>query len=168
MRCINSGKIRAYLDNEMTDKKKVSIEMHLKKCEVCQRILRDEKNNLQYVRSRLKLIDPASAPQLTPNIRIEPVKMRFSIKNFFLTTVRIPAMALIILGSIVLFMSFILLARERTTITSKYFRSIETKEDTLTFTTDNYIQLIPLNTELKDFKPIQNPQIFVLKEVEER
>ncbi len=65
-------------------------------------------------------------------------------------------------------MSFILLAKERISITSIYSRSIETNENTLTFTTDNFIQLIPLNTELKDFKPIQNPQILVLKEVKEK
>jgi hypothetical protein len=168
MRCINSGKIRAYLDNELAEKEKVSIEMHLKKCEGCQRILRDEKNNLQYVRSRLKLIDPPSVPQLTPDIRIEPVKMRFSIKNLFHASVRIPAVALIILGFIVLFMSFMLFAKEKISITYIYPRSNETKEDALTFSTDNFIQLIPLNTEIKDFKPIQNPHIFVLKEVGEK
>lgn len=168
MRCIKSGKIRAYLDNEMTDKKKVSIEMHLKKCEMCQKMLKDEKNNLQYMKSRLKLIDPVVTPQLAPNIKTLPVKKRLSIKNLFLTSVRIPAIALVILGSIALFMSFIVLAREGITIPSKYLRSIEAKENTLTFTADNFIQLIPLNTNLKDFKPIQNPQIFVLKEVEER
>ncbi len=168
MRCKNSGKIRAYLDNELAQKEKVNIEMHLKKCEVCQGILSEEKNSLKYVRSRLKLIDPTSAPQSTPDIRIEPVKMRFSIKNLFLASVRIPAMALILLGFIVLFMSFMLFAKERISITSIYSRSIETNENTITFTAANFIQLIPLNKELKDFKPIQNPHIFVLKEVGEK
>lgn len=169
MKCLKREKIRAFIDNELSAREKKRVENHLSGCSKCQKELKKAEEEIQFIQRQLEFLNPKTVPEYTPLLFSKKEKrgeLRILFKRFIFSSVRVPAILLVVIISLALLMSFMLFAKNVSTIPPGYSQSPEAKKSTLNFVTDDFIQSISLDIDLRKFKPIKNPRIFVLKEVE--
>lgn len=171
MKCLKKEEIRAFLDNEFFQKEKKKIEKHLSECPKCQNIKKEIKEEINFVELKMTLLNPKTIPQERP-FDLERVKReekkQLSLKRFVLSPIKVPAGVLHLLGTVILVLFIMFISKSVKSTSMKSLQLADSGRCDLVFFYANKIQAISLNLDLSEFRPNENPRIFILREEEER
>lgn len=170
MKCLKREIIRAFIDNELLPQKRKNVEEHLSRCSSCQGILRSVQEEIECVKTGLDSLNPVAIPQAmaVDTFRTEMKKRRIStIRNFMFFPVKVPVFALVVLGVIILSLSIMLFSKN--IIPGKFDSSKRSrlKKDTLYLLYQDRVHAVPVDLDLSTFRPIKNPNIFVISKEEQ-
>jgi predicted anti-sigma-YlaC factor YlaD len=157
--------LQEYLDGELPEAQSRRVEKHLTGCKKCSQRLADSKAQNNLVRKRLSLLDPVeipAAPAISPGIWRYELPRKSEIKRLFAATIRVPAAAV---ATAVLFVAgFFLGITLRSRGEGGPVPRGETKSTPFYVSTADHVQVLSLNWDLTDYKPIEHPRIIVIKE----
>lgn len=168
MKCLKKEKIRAFIDHELTLSEAKRAKRHISECSCCQNTIQKVGEEIKLTQRKLVLLNPETVPECSPRLlgEREEKKYQFTFKKFVLSPIRVPAVVLVFIISLVVVMSYMLFAKNLREVSPKYMRSPEAKKGTLSFVMEDFVQSISLSVDSEEMKPIDNPRIFVLKEFE--
>lgn len=168
MKCLKKEILTRYADNELPEARRNAVESHLEECTVCQKTLAIVKQETAFVGNKLDILRPedVTVPVFHPTMaaaRREKKHRPHSIKDMFNSSIRIPIPAMAIMIIMVIFMGLLLFLQNRKI--EKLESPLHMKQPALYILSENKLQTINLDKkELKGFKPIKKPKIFVNKE----
>jgi len=168
MKCLKKEKIRTFIDHELTLSETKRVKRHISECSYCQNTLQKVGEEIKLTQRKIELLNPETVPEHSPCLlgEREERKCQFTFKKFILSPIRVPAVVLVFIISLVLVMSFMLFAKNLREVSPRYLQSPEAKKNTMNFIMEDFVQSISLSVESEEMKPIENPRIFVLKELE--
>ncbi len=168
MKCLKKKNIREFLDGEVTLKERGKIEGHLSLCPKCKKALKKTEEEIHFVKDQMECLAPLTIPYQIPIFAKEikdKEKIRPSLKRLVLFPVRIPAFVLILMGVLILAMAVVLFSKNLKWSQHEFLRIPKSEESTLCISFEKGAQFISLDLDLSQFKPIEDPQIIVLREV---
>jgi anti-sigma factor RsiW len=167
MTCIKRGTLQELVDGELTEKAKQPVARHLKGCQKCREVLERIKADRDFLREKMRSLDPAKVPQLdfmsNQESRQREPHISF-VLAFLQKPIRIPAGAVILAGLVFAGLVLGLFAQNRHLAKTKVSPSKKGPRTILYVSSGGSIQSFPLDLDLDDYKPIQNPNVILLKE----
>ena len=157
MKCLNDAIIRAFLDEELAEKKKRRVEAHLQKCQACRARLQETRKRILHIRSCLARLEPETVP-IPPEMVIATQKWDTLIKQWLLVSVRVPAGILVLFVILSLTLSMVLFAKIK--------KEPEASSGIIYFFSEKRMKSIRVDHNIKDLQPIKNPRVFLLRESE--
>lgn len=167
MACIKRGALQELVDGELPEKEKQSVARHLKACQKCREVVERIIADRDFLREKMKSLDPAKVPQLvfTSNQESRQREPRISfVLKLLQKSVRIPAGAIILAGLVFTGLLLGLFAQNRHLVKTEGTPSKEGPQTILYVSSGSSIQAYPLDLDLDDYQPIQNPNIILLRE----
>jgi len=152
--------IQAFLDQELSDKEKNLVEIHLSACSGCRSKLQRAASERNWIMSELALLNPDRIPpraNLTVHSK-EIGKNRF-MKKFIFAPVKVPSFSLIVLGSIIIILAGLLYFEKSKIHAFDHGQPQESNENIVTIIADNEIESIPFIISSKNFVPLKEPRI---------
>ncbi len=170
MKCLKRKKIQAFIDNELSPNERGEIEKHLFECATCKHRLNSVKEKIDFIKSGLESLNPITIPQIVAVDRMQQKgekQLKSSLRKFVFSTVRVPALVLVVVAVINLTLFGMIFSKLVTS--GKFDASVKTglKEDTLYLHVQDNIHVIPVDFDLSAFSPIKNPNIVVLSQEEQ-
>jgi len=157
---IKKSHIQAFLDKELTDKKKNLVERHLLDCSACRNELQRAANDRNWIMSELALLDPDRIPQRASFVvNSKEIGKKIFINKLFWAPIKVPTFFLIVLGSIIMILAALLYSEKSKTYALIHQQPQESKENFITIITENVITSVPFFISSKNFVPIKNPRI---------
>jgi len=167
MACIKSGTVQELVDGELPEKEKQAIARHLKACQQCRKAVERITADRNFLREKLRALDPARVPQLVFTSNHES-KQRESHISFVLAfiqkPIRIPAGAVMLAGLVFAGLVLGLFAHNRHLAKTEAATSTPNSKMILYVSSRGSVQAYPSDLNLDDYLPIQNPNIIFLKE----
>lgn len=167
MACIKRGTLQELVDGELPEKAKQPVAKHLKACQKCRGVVEKIEADRDFLRKIMESLEPAKLPQLVFESNQER-RQREPRLSFVLTllrkSVRIPTAAVILAGLVFTGLLLGLFAQSRHLAKAEGVPSKEGPQTILYVSSGGSIQAYPLDLNLDDYRPIQNPNIILLKE----
>jgi anti-sigma factor RsiW len=170
MRHLKKNIIRSYIDRELSGKKRKEVEKHLDICPKCQSCLKNASQNIDFIKKQLSFLAPekipSSIPQILKKIERKEVSRSF-LYRFIFSSVRVPSLVLVIAGFIILTLSALVYSGNIKTEKLKPQLVMNETKGRIEMFSPMGVRSIPLDFEIGEFTPIENPNILVLREDEE-
>jgi anti-sigma factor RsiW len=170
MKCLKRKKIQALIDNEMSPKERRKIEEHLSECATCEHKLNSVQKKIDFVKKGLESLNPITIPQIVAVDRIQQKgekRLKSPIRKFMFSTVKVPALVLVVLGVINLTLFGIIFSKIVTSGKFDASQKMGLKEDALYLHVQDNIHVVPVDFDLSTFSPIKKPNIIVLSQEEQ-
>ncbi len=170
MKCLNKITLTRYVDNELPEHQRKSIDTHLDSCRKCKDILREINIEIELTGTKLELLKPESIPDQpfnpSPSTKASTTKpgVIAGIKETLKTSVRIPVPTFAVLAAVFVLMAIGLFIQSQKISELKSPLLAAQKQPTLYLVSESKIQSVPLEADLSGFQPITKPKVFVAKE----
>ena len=170
MKCLKRKKIQAFIDNELPLKERGKFEKHISDCSTCKRRLNSVQKKIDFIKSGLESLNPITIPQIDGLDRMQQKGKKWlksPIRKFVFSTVKIPVLALVVLGIMNLTLFGMIVSN---ILTSGEFDASPIKglkEDALYLHVQDSVHIVPVDFDLSTFSPIKNPNIVVLSQEEQ-
>jgi anti-sigma factor RsiW len=167
MKCPTKGKLLQFAEGRILENEHRFISTHLDGCPECQDILRKFKVDSSLIRKKLKMLDPATIPlyPFTPSkARQIQARRRSSFPIVWRASVRVPATVLIVIG--IVFIGLV----SGLVVQGVHLARIESRSAALAqanmviISAASSFQAYGLDIDLKDYQPIDHPNIIFLQE----
>lgn len=167
MKCPKKEKLRAFIDRELTLSETKNVQRHISECSRCRRILQEAEEEIQITQRNIEFLNPETIPECPPCLlnQREREKGRIPFRKFILTPIKVPAGVLALIISLLLGMSFMSLARSPKEVSLGSLPRAKEKKATLSVYAEGFVQSISLSSDAKEIQPVENPRVYVLKEV---
>jgi anti-sigma factor RsiW len=167
MKCLKKGKLQEFADGALSEIERKIAAAHLQGCQRCQRNLVQIKTDSSFIREKLKSFNPAAIPEI-PFVPAHSVGIKESrlpvFRQIFHTSVRIPAAALVLAGMVLIGLIFGLLVQTRRLSRPESASSTGFQQEAIYVSSASSFQAFRLDIDLKNYKPIENPNIILLQE----
>jgi hypothetical protein len=169
MKHLRKNIIRSYIDRELSEIKRKEVEKHLNECPKCQSYLKNASQNIDFIKKQLNFLAPEKIPSQIPPLPAQAEKSasRSFLYRLIFSTVRVPSVVLVIAGLIITTLSVLVYSGNIKTEKLKPQLVMNETKGRIEMFSPMGVRSIPLDFEIGEFTPIENPNILVLKGDEE-
>lgn len=165
MRRLPDKTLQEYLDDELLEPQSYRVKKHLTECKKCSQRLADLKAQNDLVRKKLSLLNLAEIPaaqDISPAIGRYEISRKSQLHRIFAATIRVPTAAVAMTVLFVAGLSLGMALRSRSEGARVWGGG--TKSTPLYVSTANDVQVLSLNWDITDYKPVEHPQSIIFKE----
>ena len=169
MKCLKNDELMQYADKEFSSKKLVQITEHIEACPGCRKNLQLMKEQIHLVKEEASLLFPETTfnkeftyPSETARIKSSTNSILFWLRN----SIRIPAPLIATLLFGIFILTGFLLIQNRKILKLESSLAFQKEQAQMYRVVNNEIKTMILKTNLSRFKPMDNPQIYIVKEKE--
>jgi len=167
MKCLPDKLLQASIDGEIAKSDAAGLVRHLKACPACRERLAQLRSASELVKEKFAHLDPAripAAPPLPPEVSRRPAQISPFWRRLLASHIPVPAAAVAMAGLFIIgvMIGGVLRGPSRVREESQHQRGTESAHVSLM--AGNSIQVFPSSLDLKDYVPLESPDIFTIKE----
>jgi anti-sigma factor RsiW len=166
MSCSKKEKLQQFADGELSENESQIILAHLDDCDECRDALDRIKADVSFIREKMNTLNPAAIPaRAFVPAKAEQIKARrlSAFQVLWHTSVRIPTVVLIVMGTVFLGLIFGLLAQSRRLARLESGPAVQPAAETIFVSSASSFQAYGLDIDLKNYQPIDHPNIIFLQ-----
>lgn len=167
MKCLEDGRLQAYIDGELADAARADLDRHLDGCPACREKLAHLRSAGERAKARISSLDPARIPAPPPLRTGKPRRPSRTWpfwRRLGTSSIRVPAAAaaMAALFALGLALGTILTSARGVTEQTRFARRAEAAG--LSLQGARSLQVSSLSLDLEKYRPVADPKIFTIKE----
>lgn len=167
MRCFPDKLLQASIDGELSISDSAGLDRHLKVCPACQERLTQLKSASELVKEKLSHLHPARIPAAPP-LPIATSRLPARISPFWprllASSIRVPTAALAMAGLFIIGAALGAILRGSPGAREERWPGRRAVSAQVSLMGANSVQVFPVGLDLKDYSPLERPNIFTIKE----